>query len=78
MLRLRAIASNRFSGSQRFGTDYFSVEAQCVAPLRHPMTFIELDENLDAFALCCACCAQESATLQTLHVRYNLVWIKER
>jgi hypothetical protein len=41
----RAIASNRFSGSQRFGTDYFSVEAQCIAPLRHPMTFIEPAEN---------------------------------
>jgi len=47
----RAIASNRFSGSQRFGTDYFSVGAQCIAPLRHPMTFIEPDENFDAFVL---------------------------
>jgi hypothetical protein len=47
----RANASNRFSGSQRFGTDYFSVEAQCIAPLRHHMNFIEPSQNFHAFAL---------------------------
>jgi hypothetical protein len=35
----------------RFGTDYFSVEAQCIAPLRHDMTFIKLAEHIDAFDL---------------------------
>jgi hypothetical protein len=43
----RVIASNRFSGSQRFGIDFF-VGAQCIAPLRHNMTFIEPVENFHA------------------------------
>jgi hypothetical protein len=47
----KAIVSNRFSGSQRCATDYFSVRAQCSASLGYDLAFIEPAENIHAFAL---------------------------